>query len=401
MPTGEARRARLRQALREARFDALICALPSNVAMISGYFPVVGSSVVVVTADGQVVLIVPSDECDLAEAGWADQTVSYHPGSLEHLSDAVHAIREPLGGVLRRLDLAGARLGLEGGPASEPSSYAAIHLFLDALPLLVSRLLPEASIAPADELLRGERAVLTPPDLDRLRTACHIAGNAFEAGRGILRPGVLETVVAGAIRAPLVAGSGGSGAARADGFAFCMSGPDSAQAYGAYARSRGRRLAPGDLVLVHCNSFVDGLWTDLTRTYSLGPPDQRRSEIYDAIFAARTTALRAVRPGATGAEVDRAARGVLQEAGVGDGFKHPAGHGVGFAAIDPTARPRIHPASDDVLQPGMVFNLEPAVYIDGWGGIRHCDLVVVTETGGEVLTPFQQSVDDLILPLPA
>ena len=89
-------------------------------------------------------------------------------------------------------------------------------------------------------------------------------------------------------------------------------------------------------------------------------------------------------------DVDRAARDVIRRHGFGDdAFPHGTGHGVGFAAIDHTARPRLHPASDDVLQPGMVFNVEPAIYIEGYGGFRHCDMVVVTpgERGGADAVP--------------
>jgi Xaa-Pro aminopeptidase len=86
---------------------------------------------------------------------------------------------------------------------------------------------------------------------------------------------------------------------------------------------------------------------------------------------------------------------VLAERGFGPQFKHGTGHGVGFAAIDHNARPRIHPASDDVLEVGMVFNVEPAVYVEGWGGLRHCDLVAVTGEGAELLTPFQASLEEL------
>ena len=69
-------------------------------------------------------------------------------------------------------------------------------------------------------------------------------------------------------------------------------------------------------------------------------------------------------------------------------FKHATGHGVGFAATNPNALPRIHPQSPDILAAGMTFNIEPAIYIDGIGGMRHCDVVACTESGAEVLTDF-------------
>jgi len=107
--------------------------------------------------------------------------------------------------------------------------------------------------------------------------------------------------------------------------------------------------------------------------------------------------LKAIRPGAKGAEVDLAARDALGERGFGPHFKHSTGHGIGFSAIDANAKPRLHPKSDDTLEVGMVFNVEPAIYFVGYGGIRHCDMVTVTESGAELLTPFQGSMDELIL----
>jgi Xaa-Pro aminopeptidase len=142
---------------------------------------------------------------------------------------------------------------------------------------------------------------------------------------------------------------------------------------------------------------VNGYWTDITRTYCLGPPDERQVAMYETILAAREAALAVIRPGARAADVDVAARDVIAARGFGANFKHSTGHGVGFAAIDGNAHPRLHPASTDVLLTGMVCNVEPAIYIDGYGGVRHCDVVAVTDSGCEVLTPFHSTMADLVL----
>jgi Xaa-Pro aminopeptidase len=96
-------------------------------------------------------------------------------------------------------------------------------------------------------------------------------------------------------------------------------------------------------------------------------------------------------------EVDAAARDVLRQRGFDGTFKHALGHGVGFAAIDHDAHPRIHPKSTEVLEPGMVFNIEPAIYLDGTTGMRHCDVVALTSSGPQVLTPFQAEMEELVL----
>jgi Xaa-Pro aminopeptidase len=269
-------------------------------------------------------------------------------------------------------------------------------------PTLVSILrggAPDADLVAVDNALARLTCVKTPGEIDRIRGACRIAENAFRVGYQELRAGLAETRAAAAFRNHLSTRDHNQGPIRADGFVFCMSGPNAATAGAAYARSRERLLARGDFVLVHCNSYLNGYWTDITRTYTLGPPDARQRQIYEAIFEARQAALEAIQPGVKAASVDRAARSVLESHGFGLNFTHSTGHGVGFSAISPHAEPQIHPQSRQPLAPGMVFNIEPAVYLQGYGGVRHCDMVAVTDTAYELLTPFQTTAAELELPV--
>ena len=393
MPRDPERLDRLQTAIQEAGLDAIICSLPQNVLLLTGYFPVIGTSVALMTRDRYVTLLAPEDELALADSDGADEVIGFQPGSLEQIATAAEALGKPLASVLRRLGLIGARIGYESGAAFQPASYVAMRLYQGAM----AALLEGMQLRSADDLLARAKAVLTTIELDRLRRACRIAECAFEDGAGAVCPGRKETAVAATFRAPLsVVGTGFEGVSRADGAVFCMSGSNSAQAFRAYARSHARELEIGDFVLVHCNSHADGYWTDITRTYCIRKPGERQREMYRLVFEARRAALDAVRPGVRAAEIDRAARDVLRGAGCEDAFKHGTGHGVGFAAIDHLARPRIHPASDDVLETGMVFNVEPALYYDEFGGLRHCDMVAVTEDGADLLTPFQSSMEELI-----
>lgn len=389
---------RIRQALRKAEMDALVCALPTNVLMLSGYWPVVGTSLAVVTNDGHVVLVVPEDESELAQTGWADEVLTFKGGSLRELESVIEIVSVRLAEVLTRLEIERGRiLGFESGPIFEPASYASMHLYGAAIHDLLRKAARFVALIPARELLTELRSTLTTDELNRVRAACRIAERAFAEGSRNLRAGLQETEVAATFREPLSTETASEGMARADGFTFCMSGPNSARASAAYQLSRARKISPGDFVLVHCNSYADGYWTDITRTFSVGEVDERKREMYDVVFAARRAALNVIRPGVKAAEVDRAARAVLTERGFGKGFRHGLGHGVGFAAINHNAPPRLHPASKDVLEVGMVFNIEPAIYVDGFGGLRHCDMVAVTEKGVEILTPFQSTVEQLIV----
>ena len=389
---------RIRRALQDQQWDLLVCALPKNVLLLSGYWPVVGTGVAVAASDGRTSLLVPEDEEDLAKSGWADEVRTFKPGSLQKLTTTAEAMRLPLQKLLTGFSKGPVRAGFEDRETSEPASYAAMHLYSGTMRAVLEEALSRATLIPADEVLAGLRARKTDAEINQLRTACEIAGKAFRAGSERIKTGASEVEVAARFREPLSDSLVDFPAMRrADGFAWCMSGTNSALAAGAYARSRAKRLDQGDLVLMHMNSYADGYWTDVTRTYSIGKPDDRRGPMYDAIFAARQAALDAIHPGAKAADIDTAARDVLIARGFGPQFKHSTGHGVGFSAIDANARPRLHPNSDDTLETGMVFNVEPAIYFEGYGGIRHCDMVAVTAVGAEVLTPFQCSLDELVL----
>lgn len=138
--------------------------------------------------------------------------------------------------------------------------------------------------------------------------------------------------------------------------------------------------------MIHANTCADGYWTDITRTYIAGSASPRQMNMRVAIAEAREAALACIKPGTRGDAVDHAARSVMEAHGFGKAFKHATGHGVGFAAANPNEWPRIHPSSPDVLEAGMTFNVEPAAYFDGYGGMRHYDVVEVTKGGVQLLT---------------
>ncbi|HTK39176.1 MAG TPA: Xaa-Pro peptidase family protein [Pyrinomonadaceae bacterium] len=389
LPDNE-RISRSRLALKDAKFDALACALPGNVLLLSGYWPVIGTSIAVFSSDGGVTLLVPNDEKQLAEGGWADEVITFSTGSLGKLKSLAEAVEPALKKIGIRFT--NAKIGFENGPANEPVSYASMNYYGAAIKDLLHSTFPGAWLVPADETLSRLRAVLTPDEIDRTRNACSIAADAFAAGSTNICEGMAEKEIAAAFWRKLSLTDG-----RAGGFTFCMSGENSYEAFAAFQLSGARCVQTGDLALVHCNSFVNGFWTDISRTYCIGEPDKKKQKMYEAVFASLDAAIAAIRPGAAASAVDRAAREVLTERGFGAEFKHGLGHGVGFDAIDHNAPPRLHPASTDVLETGMVLNVEPAIYIEGYGGMRHCDMVAVGTRGVEILTDFQRTPAEMVV----
>jgi Xaa-Pro aminopeptidase len=386
---------RVQAALAGHGLSALVCSHNLNVLLLSGYWPVTGVALAIATAEPRVVLLVPEDEEELAARSWANEVRTFEPASLGSLQDCRSRLLHALQQVLPTLLPEHARIGYEAGVVHLPASYVSQQTCGCMLPGLLNEAMPSATPLPADDMLKALRMRPTRWERQRIQTACDIAAEAFRHGAPMLIPGMAEENAVLPFRNALcLAGTRHAEVARADGFFYCMSGPDAAQAHAAFQQSRRRPLQVGEPVLVHCNSYADGYWTDLTRTYVLGEPDERLSRMFDAILAARGAALNAIRPGVAASEVDKAARSVLADAGYGDAFRHPTGHGVGFSAIDHDEWPRIHPCSDCVLEDGMVFNVEPGIYIGGYGGIRDCNMVAVTGDGHELLTPFHLRKSD-------
>ena len=382
------RHARIQSALAKSALDAVVCCGPPEVLLLTGYWPVIGASVVVFSAAGEVHLIIPQDETQLAAATSAAKIIPYRPFSLDRLSTPIHALAGPLRSVLCSMNLSGKNLGVEFRQRMQPATYAASLEYYGALIDLLESMHLSVHFVSCDPVIEPLKAAKTPTEMDVIRKAAQFAAQGFAAAPEWIRPGVREAEVAAACQHAYDTTHAAGDVQRSYGFFYCMSGENSAEASAAYARTRQRVLKQGDLVLIHANTCADGYWTDITRTFTVGPPSDRQAAMRRAIDEARAEALRAVRPGATGCEVDRAARSVMERHGLGDAFRHSTGHGVGFAAANANGMPRIHPKSPDVLECGMTFNIEPAAYFDGYGGMRHCDVVAVTSDGASVLTDF-------------
>lgn len=159
-------------------------------------------------------------------------------------------------------------------------------------------------------------------------------------------------------------------------------------------RAGPEKLRAGDLVLLDIGARLDGYCADLTRVVALGKPSAKALETYKVVLAANRAGIAAVRAGASGKDVDAAARRVIEEAGLGELFGHGLGHGVGLEVHE---GPRLSPTSEDTLLAGMVVTVEPGLYFPGELGVRIEDVVVVEENGARVLSSFPKD-ELLVLP---
>lgn len=241
----------------------------------------------------------------------------------------------------------------------------------------LSKKLPsETELIPLEGEIKNLRAVKDDYELALTRKAIDIASKAFEHILGSLKEGALEREVA--LEMEFFMKNQG---AEAMGFDIIIaSGKRSALPHG---KASGKRIEKGDLILIDFGSMFQGYHSDQTRTVVCGDPSSDQKKIYQVVKEAQAKAIEAVRPGIPIREVDAAARDPIRGSGYGEYFGHGTGHGIGLAVHED---PAVNGENKGVVQEGMVFTIEPGIYIPDWGGVRIEDMVRVTREGSEVLT---------------
>jgi Xaa-Pro aminopeptidase len=215
------------------------------------------------------------------------------------------------------------------------------------------------------------RWVKDPEELHRIRTAQSFTDAAFDLVTRKLAEGITEREVAFELEAAVRR-------LGADAPAF-----DTIVAFGDNAAEphhhpTDRPLVHGDVVKIDMGALADGYHSDMTRTVAFGVPPEQVREIHEVVLQAQQAGMRAVRAGASGGEVDRAARDLIRDAGYGDHYTHSLGHGVGLEIHE---GPALRSDSSDVLPAGAVVTVEPGIYLARVGGVRIEDMVEVTEDG--------------------
>jgi Xaa-Pro aminopeptidase len=241
---------------------------------------------------------------------------------------------------------------------------------------LLERLANGAKLIPLEDELKNLRAVKDAQELTLIRRAIDISSNAFSHVMGILQEGVLEREAALDMESFMKRNG-----ADALGFDIIIaSGKRSALPHG---RASGKRIEKGDFILIDFGSGFQGYHSDQTRTVACGKPSLEQQKIYRVVKEAHDKAIESVRPGIPISEVDAAARDHIRHQGYGEYFGHGTGHGIGLAVHED---PVVNIENKGLVQEGMVFTIEPGIYIPDWGGVRIEDMIRVTPHGAEVLT---------------
>ncbi len=254
-------------------------------------------------------------------------------------------------------------------------AFEAAHVTVAAHEEMVKQF-KEVELVSSKKVVERERVVKDAEEIAVIRKAVDIADRAYEHIVGRLKPGRVEREVALEIEEFMIQQG-------ADGLSFDVivaSGVRSALPHG---KASLKKLAAGELITFDFGCKVQGYCSDLTRTVCLGKPTREQQKIYRIVLDAQRRAEEAIRADAGCKAVDAAARDYIKEQGYKENFGHGLGHGVG---IDIHEAPRLHWRDRGKLKPGHIVTVEPGIYIEGWGGVRIEDMVVVTQNGCQILT---------------
>ncbi len=340
------RLAALRELLPQNRLDALLVSQPENRRYLSGFTGSAGF------------LLISRDAAILAtDFRYVEQAQAEAPSF-----DIERVAGPPEGWLPRLASQTGARrIGFE----QDHITYAAYQEFVAALKEGVTN----TALIASKGVIDGLRAIKDKGELACLEKAAELADAALDEIVPGIETGMTEKELAWRLESHLRQ----NGSEPLPFEVIVASGPNAALPH---AKPTDRPIAASEPIVIDLGARTHGYCSDITRTCCLGEGDSTFHRIYDIVLGAQLTAMETLQAGMTGEQVDQLARTVISEAGYGDAFGHGLGHGVGLAAHE---EPRLGPGSPSVLADGMVFTLEPGIYISGWGGVRIEDTVVLEE----------------------
>jgi Xaa-Pro aminopeptidase len=355
------RLSRLQAQMAEARVDLVAIAPTPNMRYLLGFAPLADERICLLFVTLQdTCLVAPELTADQIEARtgmeairWSDAT-----GPRQALTEAVSALGAGSGIVL----------------AADAAMRA------DALLLLQETVGPQRCVT-SEEMMSALRMLKSGEEIEALARAAAQADRALMVGVDACQPGVTEREVA-----EKIANYFRQDGAEAVDATLVASGPNSAFPH---HEASDRRLQVGDTVIIDIVATLDGYKSDVTRVVHLGEPSPQVRAVYEVVLEANRRGREAAVAGAYARDVDRAARAVIEQAGYGPYFIHRTGHGLGMEVHE---TPWISAESTTMLEPGMVFSVEPGIYLEGQFGVRIEDIVVVTEGECRCLTGLDRAL---------
>ncbi len=360
----------VRDHIRAATLDALIVSHQANVRYLTGFHGTAGS-----------VLVLPS-RCflvvDFRYITAAQNIARGLGGDLVTVEAVERTYEDAIVSLLRKEGCL--RIGVEAAWLSV-SRFNAIAAGLAAsAPFPLQSDGPVPVLVPTERIVERARIVKDADEVQTLREAGRRLSGIARRLPSFVAPGKRETDIAFELEVAMRE----AGFSRPAFETIVASGPNSAYPH---ARPTDRRLEAGEPTVLDFGGVYDGYCVDLTRTVQLGAASAALRRLFDAVEEANQAAIARVRPGVRPSAIDAAAREVLEKHGLGASFGHGTGHGLGLEIHeDPRVGREIAGLPDEPVEPGMVFTIEPGAYVEGLGGVRIEDDVLVTAGGCEVLT---------------
>jgi Xaa-Pro aminopeptidase len=357
------RQAKLVSALRKAGLDALLVTHLPNVRYLCGFTGTAGALLLQLGARSHKATFYTDGRYDQQaheEVHHARVVIGKRPAFFEACAGAQKAAQQAA---------QKAKISVLG--------FEAEHLSFSSYKQLAETVRGNARLKPAIGTIEDLRVIKDADEISQIRASVLLAASLFQTVLSVIKPGVAETQIAGELE--LQARRAG-----AEGMSFdtiVAAGPRSALPHG---RASAQAVPGEGFIILDYGVILAGYCSDMTRTVHVGPVSRMHRRMYDAVREAQLESIKAVRPGVEAGEVDRAGRDVLKKAGFDAYFTHSTGHGVG---IEVHETPRVAKGQTRKLEPGMVVTIEPGIYIPEEGGVRIEDMVLVTETGHDVLTP--------------
>ena len=274
-------------------------------------------------------------------------------------------------GAVQALGLDGKRIGVE------PRQLRLLEFHY------VKNSAPEADYPDASEALTGLRLKKDQVEIEAMRKAVKIAQSALEATIPSIKIGMMEKEISSELVMQLLK----HGSEPEVPFSPIVSG--GLNSANPHASPTERKLQAGDLLVIDWGATHDGYISDLTRTFAVGEVDEEFKKIHKIVQESNAAGRAAAKPGVPCANVDTAARDVIEKSGYGKYFTHRTGHGIGMEGHED---PYMRGDNMQILEPGMAFTVEPGIYLPGRNGVRIEDNVVITETGADVLSDMPREI---------
>lgn len=246
----------------------------------------------------------------------------------------------------------------------------------------LSRLFPNAAYVSAEEKLRMLRMIKDTKELKIIEEACALADYAIEVGVSEIKEGRTELEVLNAVEYALKQ----KGVTEMSFATMVLTGANAASPHGTPGTTK---IQKGDLVLFDLGVVVERYCSDITRTVAYGDINDKQKEIYDTVLKAQLAAVEASKPGVSAAEVDLTARRIIADAGYGEYFPHRLGHGLGISIHE---YPSLTETNELIIEEGMVYTIEPGIYVPEVAGVRIEDDIYIGADGAKILTKFPKEL---------